>query len=81
MTKTIRTSVCIFGSGPGGLLLSQLLAGHGIETVLIDRKDQAHIEGRIRAGVLEQGTVDALEEAGVAERLHRGFARPAVDRF
>ncbi|WP_375229775.1 4-hydroxybenzoate 3-monooxygenase [Roseobacter sp. S98] len=71
MTKTIRTSVCIVGSGPGGLLLSQLLADQGIETVLIDRQDQAHIEGRIRAGVLEQGTVDALEEAGVAERLHR----------
>ncbi len=71
MTKTLRTQVCIIGAGPSGLLLSQLLANAGIDTVVIDRKDRAYIEGRIRAGVLEQGTVAALEEAGVADRLHR----------
>jgi p-hydroxybenzoate 3-monooxygenase len=71
MTRTIKTSVCIIGSGPAGLLLSQLLANAGIDTVVLDRKDRAYIEGRIRAGVLEQGTVQALEEAGAAERLHR----------
>ena len=71
MTQTIKTSVCIIGAGPSGLLLSQLLANAGIDTVVLDRKDRAYIEGRIRAGVLEQGTVDALEEAGVADRLHR----------
>lgn len=71
MTKTIKTSVCIIGAGPSGLLLSQLLANAGIDTVVLDRKDRAYIEGRIRAGVLEQGTVTALEEAGVADRLHR----------
>jgi p-hydroxybenzoate 3-monooxygenase len=71
MTTCIRTRVCIIGAGPSGLLLSQLLANAGIETVVIDRKDRAYIEGRIRAGVLEQGTVRALEEAGVADRLHR----------
>ena len=71
MTKTVRTQVCIIGSGPSGLLLSQLLANAGIDSVVLDRKDRAHIEGRIRAGVLEQGTVTALEEAGVADRLHR----------
>jgi p-hydroxybenzoate 3-monooxygenase len=71
MTKTVKTQVCIIGAGPSGLLLSQLLANAGIETVVIDRKDRTYIEGRIRAGVLEQGTVAALEEAGVADRLHR----------
>jgi p-hydroxybenzoate 3-monooxygenase len=71
MTKTITTSVCIIGAGPSGLLLSQLLANAGIDSIVIDRKDRAYIESRIRAGVLEQGTVTALEEAGVAERLHR----------
>ncbi|WP_226623282.1 4-hydroxybenzoate 3-monooxygenase [Alloyangia pacifica] len=71
MTRTIKTQVCIIGAGPSGLLLSQLLANAGIDTVVLDRKDRAYIEGRIRAGVLEQGTVTALEEAGVAERLHR----------
>lgn len=71
MTKTVKTQVCIIGAGPSGLLLSQLLANAGIDTVVIDRKDRAYIEGRVRAGVLEQGTVSALEEAGAAERLHR----------
>lgn len=71
MTRTIKTSVCIIGSGPAGLLLSQLLANAGIDTIVLDRKDRAYIEGRIRAGVLEQGTVTALEEAGAADRLHR----------
>lgn len=71
MSKKIKTQVCIIGSGPSGLLLSQLLANDGIETILIDRQDRTHIEARVRAGVLEQGTVDALEEAGAADRLHR----------
>jgi p-hydroxybenzoate 3-monooxygenase len=70
-TTTIRTQVCIIGAGPSGLLLAQLLANSGIDTVVLDRKDRAYIEGRVRAGVLEQGTVTALEEAGVADRLHR----------
>ncbi|SEN04241.1 4-hydroxybenzoate 3-monooxygenase [Palleronia pelagia] len=71
MTQTVKTQVCIIGAGPSGLLLSQLLANAGIDTIVIDRRDRAYIEGRIRAGVLEQGTVTALEEAGVADRLHR----------
>ncbi len=70
MPQTHKTQVCIIGSGPAGLLLSQLLAKAGIDTIVLDRKDRAYIEGRIRAGVLEQGTVTALEEAGVADRLH-----------
>ena len=71
MTKNVKTQVCIIGAGPSGLLLSQLLANEGIDTIVLDRKDRSYIEGRIRAGVLEQGTVTALEEAGVADRLHQ----------
>lgn len=71
MTRTVQTSVCIIGAGPSGLLLSQLLANAGIDTVVLDRKDRAYIESRVRAGVLEQGTVEAMEEAGAADRLHR----------
>ena len=71
MPKELKTSVCIIGAGPAGLLLSQLLANRGIDSIVIDRKDRAYIEGRIRAGVLEQGTVDVLDAAGVSDRLHR----------
>ncbi len=71
MTKALTTSVCIIGSGPAGLLLSQMLSNAGIDTIVIDRQNRAHIESRIRAGVLEQGTVKAMEDAGVADRLHR----------
>lgn len=79
MGNTHRTQVCIIGAGPSGLLLAQMLDNAGIDSIVIDRKDRAHIENRIRAGVLEQGTVDALDEAGVADRLnlegipHHGF--------
>lgn len=75
----VRTQVCIIGSGPSGLLLSQLLAKSGIDTIVLDRQNREHIEGRVRAGVLEQGSVDALREAGAAARLdveglvHEGF--------
>ena len=71
MTQTHKTQVCIIGSGPSGLLLAQLLAQAGVDSIVLDRKDQAYIEGRIRAGVLEQGSVEGLTEAGVADRLHR----------
>ena len=70
MSNTLKTQVCIIGSGPSGLLLSQLLAKAGVDSIILDRKDRAYIEGRIRAGVLEQGTVEAMEEAGVSDRLH-----------
>ena len=71
MSVQIKTSVCIVGSGPSGLLLSQLLANSGIDNILIERKDQTYVEGRVRAGVLEEGSVRALREAGVADRLDR----------
>jgi p-hydroxybenzoate 3-monooxygenase len=66
-----RTQVAIIGAGPAGLLLSQLLHVAGIDSMVLERRPQSYVEGRIRAGVLEQGTVDLLERAGVAERLHR----------
>jgi p-hydroxybenzoate 3-monooxygenase len=66
-----RTQVGIVGAGPSGLLLSQILHLAGIETVVLERRSRAYVEGRIRAGVLERGTVDLLDEAQVGERLHR----------
>ncbi len=67
----MRTQVGIIGSGPSGLLLSQLLHLHGIESVILERQSREHVEGRIRAGVLEQGMVDLLREAQVYERMDR----------
>jgi p-hydroxybenzoate 3-monooxygenase len=70
MAARVRTQVAIIGSGPSGLLLGQLLSRSGIETIILDRVDADYILSRVRAGVLEQGTVGKLEEAGVAARMH-----------
>jgi p-hydroxybenzoate 3-monooxygenase len=67
----MRTQVGIVGAGPSGLLLGQLLHLHGIETAIVEQRSRAYVEGRVRAGVLEQGTVAVLTEAGVGERLRR----------
>jgi p-hydroxybenzoate 3-monooxygenase len=67
----MRTQVGIVGAGPSGLLLARLLALAGIECVVLERRDPAYLRARIRAGLLEQGTVDALTEAGLGERLAR----------
>ena len=76
----MRTQVAIIGSGPAGLLLGQLLHCYGIDNVILERKDRDYVLGRIRAGVLEQGTVGLLEEAGVAERLHHdGLVHDGVE--
>ncbi|ESY23547.1 4-hydroxybenzoate 3-monooxygenase [Mesorhizobium sp. LNJC394B00] len=66
----MRTRIVIVGSGPSGLLLGQLLGTIGVETVILERSSREHVLGRVRAGVLEQGTVELLEEAGAAARLH-----------
>ncbi|MGA2563351.1 MAG: 4-hydroxybenzoate 3-monooxygenase [Steroidobacteraceae bacterium] len=66
-----RTQVVIIGAGPSGLLLSQLLHRNGIESIVLERQTREHVEGRIRAGLLEWGTVDLLNEAGVGERMMR----------
>ncbi|PRX35270.1 p-hydroxybenzoate 3-monooxygenase [Meinhardsimonia xiamenensis] len=67
----MRTQVCIIGGGPSGLLLSQLLHRKGIDTVVLERHSREHVLSRIRAGVLEWGTVELLREAGVGERMDR----------
>lgn len=67
----MKTQVAIIGAGPSGLLLGQLLAKQGIENVIIERVSGEYVLGRIRAGVLEQGMVDLLREADVAERMDR----------
>ncbi|WP_198375581.1 4-hydroxybenzoate 3-monooxygenase [Neoroseomonas rubea] len=67
----MRTQVGIVGAGPAGLLLAQMLAQRGIDSVVLEARSREHVEGRIRAGLLEQGSVDTLAEAGVAERLRR----------
>lgn len=71
MSTRIRTQVAIIGAGPSGLLLGALLAREGIDAVIIEQRSPAYVLGRIRAGVLERGTVELLERAGVAQRLHR----------
>jgi len=67
----MRTQVAIVGAGPAGLLLSHLLHLNGIESVVIESRSRAEIESTIRAGVLEQGSMDILTEAGVGERMRR----------
>ena len=64
-----RTQVAIVGAGPAGLMLSHLLALSGIDSVVIDLRERADIEATIRAGILEQGTVDLMVGTGVGERL------------
>jgi p-hydroxybenzoate 3-monooxygenase len=66
----MRTQVAIIGAGPSGLLLGQLLTRAGIDNVILERHTPEYVLGRIRAGVLEQGAVDMLDEAGVGARLH-----------
>lgn len=77
--KTLKTQVAIIGAGPSGLLLGQLLHNAGIQTLILERQSADYVQGRIRAGVLEQGMVDLLREAGVSRRMdaeglvHDGF--------
>jgi p-hydroxybenzoate 3-monooxygenase len=67
----MKTQVGIVGAGPAGLTLACLLGKHGIESVVLENKSRDHIEHRIRAGVLEQGSVELLDEAGISGRLRR----------
>ncbi len=70
----MRTQVCIIGGGPSGLLLAQLLHRAGIDTVVLERQSRDYVLARIRAGVLEWGTVGMLQQAGVGDRMDReGF--------
>jgi p-hydroxybenzoate 3-monooxygenase len=67
----MRTQVGIVGAGPAGLLLSRLLGSAGIDTIVLEKRTPEYLRARVRAGLLEQGTVDLLTEAGVGERLLR----------
>ena len=84
--KRRKTQVAIIGAGPSGLLLGQLLAGSGIDNVIIERVSGDYVLGRIRAGILEQGFVNLVREAGAADRLdtegevHEGFYIARGDR-
>jgi p-hydroxybenzoate 3-monooxygenase len=66
-----RTQVGIVGAGPAGLLLSHLLHLHGVDSIVVEARSRAYVENRVRAGVLEQGSVDILREAGLDTRLRR----------
>ena len=83
----MRTQVAIIGAGPSGLLLGQLLHNAGIDNVIIERQTGDYVLGRIRAGVLEQGMVDLLRQAGVSQRMdaeglvHTGFELALDDRL
>jgi p-hydroxybenzoate 3-monooxygenase len=67
----MRTQVAIVGAGPAGVLLSHLLAAEGVESVVVETRSEEYVASRIRAGILEQSTVDLLRETGLGERLDR----------
>ena len=67
----MRTQIAIIGAGPAGLTLAHLLHRSGIESIVLEHRDRAYVEKRVRAGVLEQGTVDLLNAIGVGERMQR----------
>src|SRR5215831_14889880 len=67
----MRTQVGIVGAGPAGLLLAHLLRRAGISSVVLEHRSRSYVIERVRAGLLEQGTVDLMTELGLADRLHR----------
>src|SRR5689334_11055543 len=75
----MRTQVAIVGAGPAGLMLSHLLHLRGIESVILENRSREAIESTVRAGVLEQSTVDLMVETGVGDRLQRqGFPHHGI---
>lgn len=76
----MRTQVGIIGAGPAGLMLAQILHTQGIDSVIVERSSQEHVRTRLRAGVLEQGTVEMMREFGVGERVtSAGLRQRAID--
>src|SRR5256885_13736712 len=69
--RTIRTQIGIIGAGPAGLVLSHLLHLQGVESVVIETCSRQHVQERVRAGVLEQNTVDLLTQMGVGKRMEQ----------
>src|SRR6059058_2667547 len=68
--QVLRTKVAIIRAGPAGLLLGQLLHGYGIDNVILERQSPDYVLGRIRAGLLEEGTVALLDQIGAGARAH-----------
>ena len=78
----MRTQVAIIGAGPSGLLLGQLLHQAGIDAVVIEQRSGDYVLGRIRAGVLEQGTVDLMDQLGLGRRMHaEGLVHGGIVRW
>ncbi|MDE3105724.1 MAG: 4-hydroxybenzoate 3-monooxygenase [Acidobacteriota bacterium] len=76
----VETQVCVVGAGPAGLMLSHLLALHGIHSIVLEARSRQYCEERVRAGVLEQTSVAMLEQSGLAARLHReGMRHEGLD--
>ena len=76
----MRTQVGIVGAGPAGLLLSHLLHQEGIESIVVEARDREYVEQRVRAGVLEQGTVDLMNASGAGERMqHEGLVHHGIE--
>ena len=76
----MRTQVAIVGGGPAGLMLGRLLELRGIESVVIERRDRDYVQQRVRAGVLEQATMDLLDEVGLGARMHaEGLVHDGVE--
>ena len=76
----MRTQVAIIGAGPSGLLLGQLLHKAGIDNIILERQSGEYVLGRIRAGILEQVTVNLLREAGVGQRVdHDGIVHHSIE--
>ena len=76
----MRTKVAIIGAGPAGLMLGQLLHSYGIDNVILERHTPDYVLGRIRAGLLEEGTVALLDRVGAGERAHReGLVHKGID--
>ncbi len=79
MADHVRTQVAVVGAGPAGLLLSHLLEREGVDSVVLETRSRDYVEARIRAGILEQSTVDLLDDIGLGERLHReGFEHRGI---
>src|ERR1700749_5265368 len=80
MLAAMNPQVAIVGGGPAGLMLGRLLELRGIDSVVLEARDREYVQQRVRAGVLEQGTMDLMDEVGVGERMHReGLVHPGVE--